>query len=342
MQVPHHSRGNIHVVSEDYPWADLTVDLSRHRGDDLPLRLPPPLPGRTATDPTTGEQVSVHICPRHKKRKDSKAKPHSDLVYIHTAADGRRTGFVIYQGTSDSAIVGQSLRREFVFYHHSAPWQRSEDPYDVHAAIRRMGVWAQQFRDAHESGMTKPWDMAEVRSWLTYFTAGVTTVEERAVLEEAGFNVWDSYEPDTVLWLRTVEKIPVSEIAYWWKKIAHRVIPDVVTHNLTYEDLAPYRGTPLDPFDRQQDASVLSARIKNIAEAGGDWDAKGRSAVLESRPDGCVGAVWVDMWTRFMSPVTAGLYARAGYSFEEAVRCETTGGGPGDEALAMMVALQEA
>lgn len=338
-------RSRTPALTEKHTWVDLVVDLSLDRKAELPDVLPQARPDHQYRHDSI--TISAHLCPRETRGADVV------IVVEDRRAKARvpRTGFVYYQTSQEHLhykALGSALGdaappwdEESLSRHNLARYQR--------IAVRKLVGLAATFWEAHRARLSNRWTVKTARTWTALFSTGLTHPSDMVRLSEVmAFTRDDLFAIERLL----KEDVSVEQMVYWWphteriRSLYHfTAIKTLAAKGITLEDLAPYRGTVMDPLDPTPssgayDEETVLLNIYSIADvAASGWTPQGRLLVESSAPAGCDPVVWQELWESFMPAQRADAYLRAGYSFQEAVGFHLRGKGPDDEALAVMGAL---
>lgn len=335
------SRNRLPVVSDAYPWADIVIDLSHNRVVALPetLEFTPPLHQFSRVHKGNRYSMSAHLC--------SRKSGGTDVVLVVETLPGHTTtptriAFAYYQ-TQQSVLVQSAMLT--VLHTAAPPWHSGSPPRsdnNTNRQMRAMGALAQGFADAHAEGKTDGWTVKQARSFVVLMLAGFNDPTDLSTFAEAGIDLAENRE--ILRRLRGGRGLDAAQIAYWWDTCSEsnpNLLAALAESGMTHEDLAPFRGTHLDPLDADTNVHLSSSlRVQLVVDVlRSGWTARGRVLADRSAPEGCEPEAWARIWEDLMPAAKASAYLCAGYSFAEAVTHHKTGTGPDDDALAMMGAL---
>lgn len=345
---PHVPRRPSSLLSTDFEWADLLVDLSNNRHHPLPTRLPEPHPQMVHEQ--DGSRLTGHFCLR--------GAVGADIVIVYEdLATGNRTAFTYYQAEL-SACNNVALRGALA--RSAPPWDTEslsrnrpsaaragrleEAATAAHAGLAQTAAF---FAKAFTDGAAATWTTADLRAWVRLVGCGITDYKTKDRLQAVGV----TFSPDEIFalnWMYARHLLSVDDICSWWPYThEHQMVRDLVDAQVSVADVQPYLGTDLDPFTYQERhkrdrmALIPAACIAEILAARGNgWSAAARLACETQAPDGITGKAWAAVWERFMPAHAASLFVRAEYPIEDAVRLFDREGEACLEAVSTMAALR--
>ena len=214
--------------------------------------------------------------------------------------------------------------------------------------VRVMTALADWVRTGEVAAAASTWTVTQCRAWFKWFDAGITDPADRAALEAIGVRATTGARNH--IGLVSVRRLldagmSVNEAIRWLphlprtgETIGMRM---AFQRGMTFDDVAPYLGTRLDPTAPTRGEGSLAERLDEIARTlTQGWTPQGRTAVDAQAPEGCTAAVWADLWTQFMPASLASAYATAGIPYATAVRLHLSEQDPTPAALATLTALR--